>query len=85
MKKESSKKSSALSRRELLGAAAAVAAFTYIPKKVLADPPSNKLNIAGIGVGGRGASDIDGVSSENIVGLSTNIRMRRNTRIFARC
>ncbi len=62
-----------LSRRELVGAAAAVAAFTFVPKQILgtAGQPSanNKLNIAGIGVGGRGASDIEGVSSENIVAL----------------
>jgi len=31
--------------------------------------PSEKLNIAGIGVGGRGTDDINGVSSENIVAL----------------
>jgi predicted dehydrogenase len=30
---------------------------------------NEKLNIAGIGVGGRGTSDLDGVSSENIVAL----------------
>ncbi len=30
---------------------------------------NNKLNIAGIGVGGRGAEDINGVASENIVAL----------------
>jgi predicted dehydrogenase len=30
---------------------------------------NNKLNIAGIGVGGRGAADINGVASENIVAL----------------
>ncbi len=62
-----------LSRRELVGTAAAVAAFTFVPKHVLgaAGRPSanNKLNIAGIGVGGRGASDIEGVSSENIAFL----------------
>jgi predicted dehydrogenase len=62
-----------LSRRELVGTAAAVAAFTFVPKRILgtAGQPSanDKLNIAGIGVGGRGASDIEGVSSENIVAL----------------
>ncbi len=62
-----------LSRRELVGTAAAVAAFTFVPTHVLgaAGQPSanSKLNIAGIGVGGRGAADIDGVSSENIAFL----------------
>lgn len=32
--------------------------------------PSDQLNIAGIGVGGRGAACIDGVKSENIVALA---------------
>jgi len=31
--------------------------------------PNGKLNIAAIGVGGRGADDLDGVKSENIVAL----------------
>ncbi|HPA45077.1 MAG TPA: gfo/Idh/MocA family oxidoreductase, partial [bacterium] len=31
--------------------------------------PNEKLNIAGIGVGGKGSSDVDNVSSENIVAL----------------
>ena len=63
-----------LSRRDFMGsAAAAVAAFTIVPRYVLGQagnpPPSEKLNIAGIGVGGQGAGDIDNVSSENIVAL----------------
>ena len=69
MNNEKKKSSSSISRRELLGAAAAVAAFTYVPKRILAASPNGKLNIAGIGVGGRGSSDINGVSSENIVAL----------------
>ncbi|MBN1845821.1 MAG: Gfo/Idh/MocA family oxidoreductase, partial [Sedimentisphaerales bacterium] len=63
-----------VSRREFLGSAAAsVAALTFVPRYVLGQagspPPSEKLNIAGIGVGGMGASDILSVSSENIVAL----------------
>jgi predicted dehydrogenase len=63
-----------LSRRDFMGsAAAAVAAFTIVPRHVLGQagnrPPSEKLNIAGIGVGGQGGGDIDNVSSENIVAL----------------
>jgi len=34
-----------------------------------AESPNNKLNIAVIGVGGRGAGDLAGVNSENIVAL----------------
>jgi predicted dehydrogenase len=64
---------SGLSRREFVGAAAAVAAFHFVPRHVLGaagqDSANSKLNIAGIGVGGRGGGDIAGVSSENIVAL----------------
>ncbi|MHC4566021.1 MAG: Gfo/Idh/MocA family protein [Planctomycetota bacterium] len=62
-----------ISRRYFMGAAAATAAFTVVPRHVLGGrgqtAPSDKLNIAGIGVGGRGSGDIDAVSSENIVAL----------------
>ncbi len=62
-----------ISRRDFLGGAAAVAAFTIVPRHVLGGarhkPPSEKLNIAGIGVGGQGAGDLGNVSSENIVAL----------------
>jgi len=61
-----------MSRRDFLGAAA-VAAFTVVPRHVLGGPnntpPSEKLNIAGIGVGGRGAGVLQGVESQNIVAL----------------
>ena len=54
-------------------AAAAVAAFTVVPRHVLGGPrhvaPSDKLNIAGIGLGGRGEGDLDECGSENIVAL----------------
>jgi predicted dehydrogenase len=62
-----------ISRRGFVKAASTVAAFTVVPRHVLgaAGQPSanNKLNIAGIGVGGQGAGDIQNVSSENIVAL----------------
>ncbi len=62
-----------MSRRRALGAAASLAAWTIVPRHVLGGagyiPPSEKLNIAGIGVGGQGAGDIQNVSSENIVAL----------------
>ena len=65
---------SRISRRDFMGAAAAVAAFTVVPRHVLGGPrqipPSEKLNIAGIGVGGRGAADVNGVGeTENIIAL----------------
>jgi len=62
-----------MSRRDFISAATAVAAFTIVPRHVLGGPrnipPSEKLNIAGIGIGGRGAGDLDEVGSENIVAL----------------
>ncbi len=61
----------AKSRRAFLGAAASTAfAFTIVPGRVFGkDAPSNKLNIAVIGVGGRGRRDLAGVASENIVAV----------------
>ncbi len=64
-----------LTRRHFLRATGtAVAAITVVPRHVLAGsgqaPPSEKLNIAGIGVGGQGAGDIDAVATgNNIVAL----------------
>ena len=65
--------SKTMSRRDLLGAAAGVAAFTVIPRHVLGGTghtaASEKLNIAGIGISGRGGSVLQGVESQNIVAL----------------
>ncbi len=66
-------RSTRLSRRQFLSAGAAVAAFTVVPRHVLGGagqtPPSEKLNIAGIGVSGRGGGVLQGVESQNIVAL----------------
>ncbi|HOD83233.1 MAG: Inositol 2-dehydrogenase [Planctomycetes bacterium ADurb.Bin126] len=64
-----------MTRRSVLAAGSgAVAAFTIVPAHVLGLPkykaPSEKLNIAGIGVGGMGAGNLNAVAgSENIVAL----------------
>jgi predicted dehydrogenase len=62
-----------ISRRGFMSGAAGVAAFTIVPRRVLGGagntPPSEKLNIAGIGIGGRGAGDLQEVESQNIVAL----------------
>ena len=63
-----------LTRRQfLVTAGAAVTAFSIVPRHVIAGggaPPSERLNIAGIGVGGQGAGDIDAVApNNNIVAL----------------
>ncbi|HXK60938.1 MAG TPA: Gfo/Idh/MocA family oxidoreductase [Acidobacteriota bacterium] len=59
-----------VSRRNFLTAAAGV---TIVPRHVLGGAgykaPSDKLNIACIGVGGKGAVDAQGVASENIIAL----------------
>ncbi|MHC4228020.1 MAG: Gfo/Idh/MocA family protein [Planctomycetota bacterium] len=66
-------RSAKLSRRNFMGATATAAALTIVPRHVLGGrryiPPSEKLNIAGVGIGGRGAGDLDAVGSENIVAL----------------
>ncbi|MGE5297194.1 MAG: gfo/Idh/MocA family oxidoreductase, partial [Solirubrobacterales bacterium] len=63
-----------LTRRDFLGTAAACAAFTIVPRHVLAGSgqpaPSDKLNLGCVGVGGmQGGSDVNSVSSENIYAL----------------
>jgi len=62
-----------LSRRHFMGAAATAAAFTIVPSHVMGatgqKPPSEKLNIAGVGIGGMGKSNVRGCESENIVAL----------------
>lgn len=62
-----------LGRRRFLAGAGAATAFTIIPRHVLGSPgqPSanNKLNIAGVGVGGMGSGDIRRVPTENIVAI----------------
>lgn len=66
--------SSTLSRRDFLGRAALAAATVQIvPGGVLglngALPPSERLNIAGIGVAGQGGADLGQFTDHNIVGL----------------
>lgn len=72
-RKPDKKRNKKISRRDFMGAAAAVTAFTVVPRSVLGGrgniAPSEKLNIAGIGVGGRGGSDLKEVESQNIVAL----------------
>ncbi len=62
-----------VTRRHFLAASATLAAFTLVPRHVLGGPrhisPNEKLNIAGIGIGGQGAWDLNEVKSENIVAL----------------
>jgi len=54
-------------------AAGAAAAAQIVPRHVLGGPrnipPSEKMNVAGIGIGGMGAANLRAVESENIVAL----------------
>ncbi len=62
-----------INRREALAAGAAVATVTIVPRHVLGGPrfkaPSDKLNIAGVGIGGMGSGDLRACAGENIVAL----------------
>jgi hypothetical protein len=63
-----------LSRRKFLGnAALATAGFTIVPSTVISGlghkAPSDKLNIAGVGVGGKGFRLMRDMQTENIVAL----------------
>src|SRR6202051_1676121 len=70
-----------LSRRKFLttataaavsGAATTASTFTIVPRHVLGrgfTPPSDTLNIAGVGVGGIGRANLIALASQNIVAL----------------
>jgi predicted dehydrogenase len=62
-----------LSRREFINAAAAFGGTLIVPGRVMgrdgSRAPSEKLNIAGIGIGGQGGQDINQMTGENIVAL----------------
>ncbi|MFT4222921.1 Gfo/Idh/MocA family protein [Dysgonomonas sp.] len=64
-----------LSRRKFLKTGAtALAGLTIVPSTILGKSfghvaPSNKLNIVGVGVGGRGAHVLRSMNSQNIIGL----------------
>jgi predicted dehydrogenase len=72
--KEQHKKAEQLTRRQFLGTTAAIAAFSVVPRHVVAGSrqlaPSDKMNIGSVGVGGmQGGSDVWNVSSENIYAI----------------
>ena len=75
-KKEESKNESktGMSRRSFIGKTTlATAAFSRVPRHLLGGqgfvPPSDKLNIACIGIGGKGNSDAEAMENENVVAL----------------
>jgi len=62
-----------MSRRRFLSAAGATAMLGILPKDGFGGPkrlrPSDRLNIAGIGVGGMGGANLRNLEAENIVAL----------------
>ena len=57
-------------RREFLGTAAAMTAFTIIPRSVLGGvgytAPSDMVNLAAIGVGNQGGGDIQNIATPDV-------------------
>jgi len=74
-----------ITRRKFLGSSAAVVGFSFVPRHVLGGPgvvpPSEKLNVACIGVGGRGGASISACREENIVALC-DVDAKRSSRWF---
>ncbi len=72
-------------RRKFMAASVSVAIFTIVPRYVLGGPgytaPSDKLNIAGIGIGGKGNVDVNSVKSENIVALC-DVDLKKGSHTF---
>ena len=67
-------KGTSVSRRAFIGTtAAATAGFTILPSTVVSGlghtAPSDKLNIAGVGVGGMGFANLKNITGQNIVAL----------------
>ncbi len=61
-----------VSRRRFLKGSTGPAAARFVPRHVLglgSRPPSEKVNVAFVGVGGRGAANRDGLGGENCVAL----------------
>jgi predicted dehydrogenase len=64
--------STLISRRDMLRTAAVAAGVwttAGVWTRAQSRSPNEKLNIAGIGIGGRGADDVNGAAHENIVAL----------------
>lgn len=80
------KKASRINRRKFIATGtAAMAGMTIVPSNVIAGmghkAPSDKLNIVGIGVGGRGFGNLKELESENIVALC-DVDWKYSKRVF---
>ena len=83
-----SKRGASATRRAFLGSTAlAATAFSIVPSHVLGGdgktPPSEKLNVAGVGIGGMGQNNINACSGENIVALC-DLDSKHAAKIFAK-
>lgn len=81
------KKQTDLTRRDFLRTTGiSAAAFSLVPRHVVAasgaTPPSERLNIAGIGVGGQGAGDIGAVAPGNNIVALCDVDSRRSGETF---
>ena len=70
----SKEKKGGVSRRRFVGTtAAATAGFTILPSNVVSGmghvAPSDKLNVAAVGIGGMGNSNLRNIKDQNIVAL----------------
>ena len=72
-KKDSTPTANKSKRRDFLKTTAALSTFMIVPRHVLGGPayvaPSDKINIAAVGAGGKGRSDIQSVAHENIYAI----------------
>lgn len=74
-------------RRQFLSTAGTAAAgFMIVPRHVIAGggapPPSGRLNIAGIGVGGQGAGDLEAVANNNNIVALCDVDSARSAGTF---
>src|SRR6185503_19595747 len=72
-----------LTRRDFVRTAGAAAAtLMVVPRHVVAGagvtPPGERLNIAGIGVGGMGAGDIGAVAADNNIVALCDVDLKRS-------
>jgi predicted dehydrogenase len=77
----------AIARRRFLGCAAAAAGAVIVPRHVLGGPahtpPSEKLNLAGVGITGMGSCNLTACEGENIMALC-DVDTPRAEKIFAK-
>ena len=78
-----------LTRRQFLSTSAlAATALSIVPRRVVAGsgevPPSEKINIAGVGVGGQGAGDINEVAPGNNIVALCDVDLKHSAETFNR-